>query len=175
MWIKVLFIEYILWRILTTKSMFVVANMLKKLAVRDVPMNDYKHLSIQACSFDIFWNRGCTQSLVVSCKYWVGPLISTRVPGYSQVILLLYMLKWYQISNASFCLCIFIIFMYNILTIVQLLDNTKFAFLPEASFGFRVMLLPASVPQSVPPSVRHQLCLRDNSSPIQARITKFGP
>ena len=25
------------------------------------------------------------------------------------------------------------------------------------------------------PSVRHQVCPRDNSSPVQARITKFGP
>ena len=34
------------------------------------------------------WNIGCTQSLVISCKYWVIPLISTGVSGYSQVILL---------------------------------------------------------------------------------------
>ena len=27
----------------------------------------------------------------------------------------------------------------------------------------------------VRPSVRHQVCPRDNSSPVQARITKFGP
>ena len=42
--------------------------------------------NLQACSSNMFWNRGCTQSLVVRCKYWVVPLISTRVPGYSQVI-----------------------------------------------------------------------------------------
>ena len=40
--------------------------------------------------------------------------------------------------------------------------------LPEASLGLRVLSLPASVRQSV----RHQVCPRDNSSPIQARITK---
>ena len=45
------------------------------------------------------------------------------------------------------------------------------AFLPEASIGLRVLSLPASVR----PSVRHQVCPRNNSSPVQARITKFGP
>ena len=34
----------------------------------------------------MFWNRHCTQSLVVSCKYWVVPLVSTRGSGYSHVI-----------------------------------------------------------------------------------------
>ena len=33
----------------------------------------------------------------------------------------------------------------------------------------------ACVCPSVRQSVRHQVCPRDNSSPIQARITKFGP
>ena len=42
--------------------------------------------------------------------------------------------------------------------------------LPQASFGFRVLSLPASVR----PSVRHQVCPRDNSTPVQARLTKFG-
>ena len=32
-----------------------------------------------------------------------------------------------------------------------------------------------SVSPSVRPSARHQVCPRDNSLPIQARITKFGP
>ena len=27
----------------------------------------------------------------------------------------------------------------------------------------------------VPPSIRHQVCPRDNSSPVQAKITKVGP
>ena len=74
------------------------------------------------------------------------------------------------------------------------------SFLPEASFGIRVLSLPASVHPSVRPSVRHQVCpceisspvqasnLRSkskltpfwayphhNSSPIQVRITTFGP
>ena len=44
-------------------------------------------------------------------------------------------------------------------------------FLPEASFGLQVLSLPASVRQSV----RHQVCPRDNSSPVQAKATKFGP
>ena len=33
----------------------------------------------------------------------------------------------------------------------------------------------ACVRPSVSPSVRHQVCPCDNSSPVQARITKFGP
>ena len=35
------------------------------------------------------WNRGCTQSLVVNCTFWVVHLVSTRVWGYGQVILFL--------------------------------------------------------------------------------------
>ena len=50
-------------------------------------------------------------------------------------------------------------------------EYTWQAFFPMASFGLRVLSLPASVSQSV----RHQVCPYDNSSPIQARITKFGP
>ena len=64
-----------------------VANMLKK-TVNDVPMNNYELLNIQARQFIVFWDKGCTQSIVVSRKYWVVPLISTKVSGYSQVILL---------------------------------------------------------------------------------------
>ena len=42
-------------------------------------------------------------------------------------------------------------------------------FLPEASIG------PHCLRSSVRPSVRHQVCPCDNPSPVQARITKFGP
>ena len=46
--------------------------------------------------------------------------------------------------------------------------------LPEASFGLRVLSLPASV--CVCLSVCQSLaCPRDNSGPVQARIAKFGP
>ena len=45
-------------------------------------------------------------------------------------------------------------------------------FLPEASFGFRVLSSPASV---CPCVYQSRACPHDNSSPIQARITKFGP
>ena len=49
-----------------------------------------------------------------------------------------------------------------------------YKFLPEASFGLRVLSLPACV--CVCLSVCQSLaCPRDNSGPIQARITKFGP
>ena len=46
--------------------------------------------------------------------------------------------------------------------------------LPKASFGLRVLSLPASVCVCVCMSVcQSRVCLRDNSSPVQARITKF--
>ena len=44
--------------------------------------------------------------------------------------------------------------------------------LPEASFGLRVLSLPVSVCDCVYQSLA---CPHDNSSPVQARITKFGP
>ena len=50
------------------------------------------------------------------------------------------------------------------------------SFLPEASFGLRVLSLPASVCLYVCLCVHQsRACPRDNSSPVQARITKFGP
>ena len=60
----------------------------KKNPVKDMPINNQELLKLQDCSFQVFWNRGCTQSLVASCKYWIVHLISTRCSGYSQVILL---------------------------------------------------------------------------------------
>ena len=54
----------------------------KKIIVNDVPKNNYEFLNIGP-----FISYGCTQCLVTSCKYWVVPRISTRVSGYSQVIL----------------------------------------------------------------------------------------
>ena len=47
-------------------------------------------------------------------------------------------------------------------------------FLPEASFGLRVLSSPASVGLCVC-VYQSRACPHDNSSPIQARITKFGP
>ena len=44
--------------------------------------------------------------------------------------------------------------------------------LPEASFGLQILSLPASVCLSVCQSLA---CPRDNSGPVQTRITKFGP
>ena len=58
-----------------------------KITVIGVPINNYELLNMQAYSLFKFWNRSCTQSLVVSSKNSVVPLISTRVPGYTQVIL----------------------------------------------------------------------------------------
>ena len=89
MWIKIPCIEYILWRILTTKFMFDARKKMLNFTVKNLlPINSYEFLNIQACSFRVFWNKGCTQSLVVSWKLWAVPLICTRVSGYSQVILL---------------------------------------------------------------------------------------
>ena len=50
------------------------------------------------------------------------------------------------------------------------------SFLPEASFGLQVLSFPASVCLCDYQSVCQSLaCPRDNSGPVQARITKFGP
>ena len=57
----------------STKSTFDVTNMLKKITVKDMPMNNYELLKIQTCSFHVFWNRWRTQSQVASCSYWVVP------------------------------------------------------------------------------------------------------
>ena len=50
--------------------------------------------------------------------------------------------------------------------------SASISFLPEASFGLRVLSLPPSVCLCVRQSLA---CPRDNLSPVQARITKFGP
>ena len=64
----------------------------------------------------------------------------------------------------------------------------SFSFLPEASFGLRVLSSPVSMCLSVCPRVCICICVcvracvcqslacpHDNLSPVQARITKFGP
>ena len=86
MWIKILCIEFILWRILITKINVWCCKYEKKM-VKEVPINNHELLNIQACSFNVLRNRGHTQSLVVSWRYWIFPLISTRVSGYRHVIL----------------------------------------------------------------------------------------
>ena len=49
MWIKILCIEYILWGIPTIESTFDIANMVKIVTVKDVPINNDALLNIQAC------------------------------------------------------------------------------------------------------------------------------
>ena len=71
MWIKILCIEHILWRILTTQFMSDVANMLKNIKCKRCANKWLWASNIEACSFILFWRGGCTQSLVASCKYWV--------------------------------------------------------------------------------------------------------
>ena len=47
------------------------------------------------------------------------------------------------------------------------------SFLPEASFGLRILCLPASVCECIF-VCQPQVCLRHNSSRLQVRTTKFG-
>ena len=55
-------------------------------------------------------------------------------------------------------------------------DSLPDFLLPEASFGLRVLSLPACVCVCVCLCVRQSwACPSDNSSTVQARITKFGP
>ena len=75
-------------RIFRTNVMFSIAIILKRLTIKDVPMIIHELLNIKACSFHVLEWGLHTQSLVASCKYWVAPLISTRVSDYCQVILL---------------------------------------------------------------------------------------
>ena len=49
MWIKILYIEYILWGMPRIESTFDVANMVKTATVKDVPINNDALLNIQAC------------------------------------------------------------------------------------------------------------------------------
>ena len=49
MWIIILCIEYILWEKPVIESTFDVANMVKTVTVKDVPMNNDALLNIQAC------------------------------------------------------------------------------------------------------------------------------
>ena len=43
----------------------------------DMKWHENETQYVQACSFNMFWSPCCTQSLPVSCKHWVVPLIST--------------------------------------------------------------------------------------------------
>ena len=49
MWIKILYIGYILWGTPTIESTFDVANMMKTATVKDVPINNDALLNLQAC------------------------------------------------------------------------------------------------------------------------------
>ena len=69
MWIKILCIEYILWRIPTIESTFDVANMVKTGTVKDVPIKNSKHTDLL---------NSCLGKLCLH-PYLVVPLISARV------------------------------------------------------------------------------------------------
>ena len=49
MWIKIVYIEYILWGMPTMESTFDVTNMVKTATVKDVPINNDALLNTQAC------------------------------------------------------------------------------------------------------------------------------
>ena len=66
------------------------------------------------------------------------------------------------------------IYSHDLHLLVTLVIFMKLSFLPEASFGLRVLSSPASVGLCVC-VYQSRACPHDNSSPIQARITKFGP
>ena len=66
------------------------------------------------------------------------------------------------------------IYSHDLHLLATLVIFMKLSFLPEASFGLRVLSSPASVGLCVC-VYQSRACPHDNSSPIQARITKFGP
>ena len=88
-WIKLFALNIFCEEYLQTSLCLMLQTCLNFLLSKVFPRNNFELLNIQACSFLMFWNRGCTQSLVVSCKYWVVPLIYTRVSCYSHVNLFL--------------------------------------------------------------------------------------
>ena len=61
---------------------------------------------------------------------------------------------------------------YSRLSFILLLYIKRVSFYPRPVLAFGYC---RSLRLSVRQSVRHQVCPRDNSSPVQARITKFGP
>ena len=66
------------------------------------------------------------------------------------------------------------IYSHDLHLLATLVIFMKLSLLPEASFGLRVLSSPASVGLCVC-VYQSRACPHDNSSPIQARITKFGP
>ena len=87
MWIKILCIGYILWRIPTIESTFDVADMMKTATVKDVPIDNDALLNIQAVKF-MFGKMASAPLLVVPLISARVPLISTRVSAHCQAILL---------------------------------------------------------------------------------------
>ena len=84
MWITILCIDYFVKNIYNQVYVWC-CKYAKKNSVKNVPMNNYEILNIQACSFHVL---EYALHLVASCKYWVVPLVSTGISCYSQVILL---------------------------------------------------------------------------------------
>ena len=87
MWIENFCIEYILWRIVKTKSMFDVANMLNKILSKMCQRIIWasKHTSL---FISYFMEQGLHPiSRDKSWKYWVVPLISTTVSCHSRHII----------------------------------------------------------------------------------------
>ena len=55
MWIKIIFIEYILWGVSTIESTFDIANMVKIATVKGVPTNNEVFQSIFLMKIFLFW------------------------------------------------------------------------------------------------------------------------
>ena len=92
MWIKILCIEYILWRIPTIESTFDVANMVKTATVKDVPINNDKLTGLLNSCLEKLW---LIPHLVVPLISARVPLISTRVSTHCQAILFS---EWHEID-----------------------------------------------------------------------------
>ena len=76
----------------------------------------------------------------------------------------------YICPNACLLVCMFVKFSTLVLPFESSVRLSLISFLPEASFGLRVLSSPASV------CVCQSLaCPPDSLGPVQARIAKFGP
>ena len=101
-------------------------------------------------------------------NWWADCLKSQNITSVVHTLIIVYWIFW-VLTHTDFC---------HDWAIFGPVD--VFGFLPEASFGLRVLSLPASVCVcvclSVCPYVCQSLaCPRDNSGPVQATIAKFGP
>ena len=112
------------------------------------------------------------------CEYWNPSTICSRYKCYSLNWMHCFIEKW---RNICISWHIYYITESHIIVFIK---GYQFSsgllseyFLPEASFSLRVLWLPVSVCVHVCVCVNYELEVyrHDNQSPVQARITKFGP